>query len=1216
MHKGTANPRSRSAAAVLRFVTLALLIAPNSQAQVQEAQSSAAGSPIDFIADIYPVFEARCHSCHGPERQLGEFRLDSRAVALHGGLSAPNIVPGDAGRSALFQRISGAGGLNAMPMAGDRLSAAQIEMVRRWIEQGAHWPEGAGSSAGEVAKHWAYRMPVRHRPPAVGRSDAARNAIDSFLLARLEPEGLAFAAEAPKPTLIRRVSLDLRGLPPTVAEVDRFLADESPGTYAKLVDRMLKSPHFGEHWAGYWLDLARYADTNGYESDEPRTIWAYRDWVVDAFNRNLPFDRFTREQLAGDLLPDPTVDQLVATGFHRNTMLNNEAGSKNDEFYDAAVKDRVDTTAAIWLGSTVGCAQCHDHKYDPFKQDEYYRLYAIFNNTADSAIKLTEQLDVFKGDKDELRRRQAEVDAAGDVLDASTPALLAAQRKWEQRTRPRLQAWLDAWSVLEPLGVKSESGADSEVLPDGSALVRDGGEGSDVYEVELEARPGPLTGIRIEALQHESLPANGPGRGEAGAFALAGVEMEAWSPSREAELRAALDGGPEWGNWHMIGPFRVGSREEAFRTAFPPETNRDLAAVYENGHLAWLERKDWTDGRAHYLGYIPDDNETNCASYVYRRVEVEQPTSVRISLGSLKGLKVWLDSDLVLSTDPTRGIAPDQEELQLDLQPGSHEILLKLTNDRGPYGFYFRPYLEPETEARAVFAAAAGDHGAWDSVNLSAILDGRSETAWRGVSGTEGDGTAPVATLRLERPIELAVGAKIRVRLIHDSSSEPKGALGRFRVSSTSLGRDDLAALQATPTKARQALALDAAQRSPDDAGRLAAHYRSIAPELESARRKHAALQSSLEAFRKEHTTTTLVMRELPEPRVTRLQNRGNFLNLAERVDPGVPSVLDATAGASVSDRLELAEWLTSGANPLTARVRVNQIWNRLFGRGLVTTPEDFGTQGEPPSHPQLMDWLATEFMRLQWDTQALLRTIMLSAAYRQSSVTSAAALEKDPGNFLMSRAPRYRMPAESVRDTALAASGLLARAIGGPSVFPPQPAEVFGDHFIEGGFKHWPTSEGADRYRRGLYTFYKRTVVYPAFMNFDAPDRTVCTVDRSSSNTPLQALNTLNDPAFFEAAGSLAANMLSGRGESASERIVRGFRTVLARRPDPDEVERLSAFLARMTAKYEQEPSKGVELVRRALGGERVDLSEARLAPWVMVANVLLNLDETFTRE
>lgn len=1195
---------------------LALLSAAVLPVVAQERRAAEFGRDIDFQADIFPLFEQRCLACHGGGQQMGEFRLDSKGIALEGGVSGPNILPGQAEKSPLYQRVAGVGDLTAMPMTGKRLSPDQIALVKAWIDQGAKWPDSVGAENDQVTQHWAYQPPIRRAPPSMPGSAAVRNPIDSFLLSRLEMEGLSFAPEAPRETLIRRLSLDLRGLPPSLEEVDRFLTDESPDAYGKLVDRLLKSPHFGEHWAGYWLDLARYADTNGYESDEPRTIWAYRDWVVDAFNRNLPFDRFTAEQLAGDLLPNWTIDQIVATGFHRNTMLNNEAGSKNDEFYDAAVKDRVDTTATVWLGSTVGCAQCHDHKYDPFKQEEYYRLYAIFNNTADSAIKLSEELDVFKGDRDELRRRQSEVDAAKAILDTPTPELRAAQRAWEARTAPLLEAWRTAWRVLQPVAALSESGAEFELLPDGSALAGKGDDGPDIYNVELKAEEGPVAGILIESLPHERLPDGGPGRGEGGAFSLAGIEAEAWTPSRRARHEEALGDAPVWGNWHAVGPFRVRSRDEAFTTSFPPETNRDLAATYEEGHLAWLEKKNWTDGRVHYLGYIPDDSESNCASYAFRRVEVRKPTSVRVSLGSLKGLKVWLNADLVLSTDPTRSIAPDQEELKLDLQPGTNEILLKLTNDRGPYGFYFKPYFRAEREARLRFASAAGDHGAWQSIDLGALLDGRSESAWELDNGAARGEENPVAVLRLEEPIHLDRGSTIKLRLIHDSPSGSKGGLGRFRVSATSLEGEQLAALQATPSRARRVLAIDPAGRSSSDADRLAAHFRSIAPELERHHRKHAELESSLNAFRKQHTTKTLVMRELPEPRETRVQNRGNFLDLAQRVDPGVPSVLDISHSAVVGNRLELARWLTSNANPLTARVRVNQIWNRIFGRGLVTTPEDFGTQGDLPSHPELMDWLATEFMRLGWDTHALLRTIMLSAAYRQSSEASFETLEKDPSNALMSRGARYRMPAETVRDIALAASGQLSRAIGGPAVFPPQPPEVFGDHFIEGGFKLWPTSQGADRYRRGLYTFYKRTVVYPAFMNFDAPDRTVCTVDRSLSNTPLQALNTLNDPAFFEAAGALAEGMLTFGGTSRAERLAHGFRTVLARRPSTGELNRLEEFLNRTAAKYEAEPHRAADLVARAVTGDRIDLADSQLAPWVMVANVLLNLDETFTRE
>ena len=1198
------------------LATLALAAAVGQPSLAQSNTSGEPPSSVDFEAEVFPLFEQRCLACHGSEQQMGGFRLDSKVTALKGGVSGRDILPGNADGSPLFQRIAGIGDLNAMPMTGERLSPDEVALVKAWIDEGAQWPEGVGASAGRVTRHWAYRPPARPSPPIVRRADAVRNPIDSFLLARLEKEGLSFVSEAPRATLIRRLSLDLRGLPPALEEVEAFLADKSPDAYGKLVDRLLKSPHFGENWAGYWLDLARYADTNGYESDEPRTIWAYRDWVIDAFNRNMTFDRFTAEQLAGDLLENPTVDQTVATGFHRNTMLNNEAGSKDDEFYDAAVKDRVDTTTTVWLGSTVGCAQCHDHKYDPFTQDEYYRLYSIFNNTADSAIKLSEEMEVFKGDKDELRHREAEVKAAKEVVDTPTAALRASQREWEARTTQLLPAWRNAWKVLEPVSVTSESDAEFEVLPDGSALVRAGKGGADVYEVEVRAGPGQLTGLRIEALPHESLSDSGPGRGDGAGFSVTGIQAEAWTPSLQAVQESALSNAPNWGNWNSIGPFRVRSREEAFRTSFPPETNRDLSAVYEDGHLAWLERKNWTDGRVHYLQYLPDGPDLNGASYVYRTVEVAEPTSVVVSLGSHKGLKVWLNSVLLLSTDPTRDVAPDQEELQLDLRPGINEILLKLTNDLGTYGFYFQPYFAGEREARLRFATATADDGTWTPVNLDAVLDGRSETAWDHVADTARDAANPVAVMRLAQPVHLPGESRLKLSLIHGSSDEEKGLPERFRIAATSLGVKQLEELQVTPDRVRRALAAVPTERSASDSERIAAHFRSIAPELEADRRRHAKLQASLEAFRKAHTTRTLVMRELPEPRETRVQKRGNFLDLGERVEPGVPSVLDSGESEKVASRLELAKWLTSDTNPLTARVRVNQIWNRIFGRGLVTTPEDFGSQGEPPTHPELLDWLATEFMRLGWDTQAFLRTIVLSAAYRQSSAAPAEAVERDPNNQLISRGARYRVPAESVRDIALAASGQLSRAIGGPSVFPPQPPEVFGDHFIEGGFKQWPTSEGADRYRRGLYTFYKRTVVYPSFMNFDAPDRTVCTVDRSSSNTPLQALNTLNDPAFFEAAGSLAESILASSGPSRAERIVHGFRTVLAREPSPGEVSRLEAFLDRMAARYEAEPGMAADLVAKASLSPPANLAESQFAPWVMVANVLLNLDETFTRE
>ena len=1196
---------------------LGAFLLPLAAATAQTDLPAGAAEPaVSFSEQVYPIFERRCHACHGPGQQLGGLRLDSKAVALAGGVSGPGILPGNADGSPLLQRVAGLGGLTPMPLGGERLPSEEVSLIRAWIVQGAHWPEGVGVDEHTLTRHWAYIPPTRPEPPAVREGETVRNPVDSFVLARLERAGLSFAPEASKEALARRVSLDLRGLPPSIDEVDEFLADSRPDAYERLVDRLLKSPHFGEHFGAYWLDLARYADTNGYESDEPRTMWAYRDWVIDAFNRNLPFDRFTIEQLAGDLLEGATVEQIVATGFHRNTMLNNEAGSKNDEFYDAAVKDRVDTTATVWLGSTVGCAQCHDHKYDPFRQDEYYRLYDIFNDTADSAIKISAELEVFKGDRDALRRLADRVESAKAALEAPSPVVEDAQRRWEARTKPELAAWDAAWHALAPVAAQAVGGADLEVLADGSVLAGRPKDGPQVYEVRFESGLSGLTGLRLEALRHEDLPDGGPGWGDGGAFALTGVEAEAWDRQSHAAQAAVLDGGPAWGSWHAIGPFRVGSRTEAFETEFPPEADVDLNATYENGHLAWLERKDWADGRVHYLGYIPDDAEANCASYVFRSVEVREPVSLAVSLGSLKGLKVWLNSNPQFSTDPTREIAPDQERLTLDLPAGRSEILLKLTNDQGPYGFYFQPYLAGQAEARVGFGGATGEGGGWAAEELSSLLDGRPETGWSADSASL-KAAAPAAVLRLERPLAEKGGQLMKVRLIHDSPDGPGAALGRFRILGTTLPAARLAALQSTPAEVRRVLATASPDRTEADSRRLAAHFRGIAPELAGERARLARAEEEWEEFRGRHTTKTLVMQELPEPRETRIQNRGSFLDLADRVEPGVPSALTAGRPPRVSNRLELATWLASPGNPLTARVRVNQIWNRIFGRGLVSTAEDFGTQGERPSHPGLLDWLATEFVRQGWDTHALLRIILTSRAYRQDSAVTPARAAADPDNAMLSRGVRGRIAAESVRDVALASSGLLSQAIGGPSVFPPQPSEVFGDHFIEGGFKRWPTSEGADRYRRGLYTFYKRTAVYPAFMNFDAPDRTVCTVDRSVSNTPLQALNTLNDPAFLEAAGSLARSMLLEGGAGSADRVIHGFRSVLTRRPSPAELERLLAFHGRMAAEFGADPGRAAQLVAAAFAAGGSDAGEpADAAPWVMVANVLLNLDGTYIKE
>ncbi len=810
--------------------------------------------------------------------------------------------------------------------------------------------------------------------------------------------------------------------------------------------------------------------------------------------------------------------------------------------------------------------------------------------------------------ENELKQREAQVAALRKLLDTETPALKAAQQKWEERTKAKLASFDQAWKVVQPVAMRTESGATLEIQPDGSVLVKGEAKTTDVYELEFKTSLGNVTGLRLEALPDKGVANVQAAEVSKRRFLLSDVEAEAWSASQLREQTDRWNGKLQWGPWQTIGPFRTDSRSVAFSTVFPPETGFDPQEVYENGHLAWIKRP-WKDGRVHYFRYLPDTPEENCAHYAFRTVEAKEAMSVTVSLGSLKGLKLWLNKELIFSTDPTREIAPDQEIVRLDLKAGTNEILIKGSNDEGPYGFYFQPYLGLQEKARVHFAAASADHFDWENIDLPGVLDGKEETGW--ATGDHGG----VAILQAKEPVGSASGGILKVRLLHDSPEADYKPLQRFRISVTTLPPSVVAELRQTPQKLRLALAKTPAERTLEEVRGAQDYYRSISPELAGAWQQYRKLRAELDVFKKQHSTTTLVMKELPEPRKTHRQNRGSFLDPAEPVEPGVPAVLHPIDRKQKVDRLAFARWLMDDNNPLTARVRVNQIWLNLFGQGLVSTSEDFGSQGEAPTHPELLDWLATEFIRLGWDHKALLKTIVTSATYRQSSAVSPEKQEKDPENKLLSRGARYRLRGETVRDVALACSNLLSHKLGGPSVFPPQPAAVFADHFIEGGFNQWPTSVGEDRYRRGLYTFYKRTLVYPTFATFDGPDRTVCTVKRTRSNTPLQALDTLNDPVFFEAAGSLAQRLLTEAHGDVSDRLAYAFRVVLARKPTTDETQRLQDFYRKMRTKY-QTAAEAEKVVAAAFPGRKPRADKIELPAWIMVANALLNLDEAVTRE
>jgi mono/diheme cytochrome c family protein len=1017
------------------------LIAIASAAMAAGTSLPAAESKLDFQRDIQPIFQSRCYECHGEKKQKSGMRLDRKSSVFQGGDSGkPAVIPGKSADSILVQRITSSDEDEVMPPKGERLSSEQIALIRAWIDQGAAWPD-AGVN---VKKHWAYEKPVRPSIPKVEQRSWPRNGIDYFVLEKLEREKLAPSPEADRATLIRRVSLDLTGLPPTLEEIDSFLADTSPRAYERVVDRLLASPPYGERWARLWLDLARYADTQGYETDNRRSIWPYRDWVIDALNHNLPFDQFTLEQIAGDLLPNAAREQKVATGFHRNTLTNTEGGTDDEEFRHEAIVDRVNTTMSVWMGSTFNCAQCHNHKYDPYTTRDYYRMYAILNQTADSDR--PDETPVLKlptpRQEAETSRLESALAAADKEYNAKTPELDAAHEKWEQRTREELANW----KFVELLEMRSAGGATLRKTNDQSVVVGGLNPSNDVYTIVANVDLKQISGLRLEVMPDASLPKKSVGRHSNGSFVLT-----------------------------------------AFEATVAPKDNLDAAEPL-----------------------------------IFSKAEADY---------SQNGYSI---------TNVISGIA---------------------TN--------------------AGWATSAGEE------------KGRVERfAWFTVSNRT----------------QFADGARITVTLRHGSKS-PEANLGRFRLSATAM--DKVEKPIKIPEKIRTLLI--SSDRSEKDNTEVDKYFRSVAPELKKVRDQIADLkkqQTDLENA----IPRTSVMEVVAKPRETHMLIRGGFLSKGEKVEPGIPAIFvdtnsAAKAGSSTSlTRLDLARWLVSEDNPMTARVIANRLWEQYFGIGIVETSEDFGTQGEPPSHPALLDWLATELMREHWNLKAFHKTIVMSATYRQSSVVSPELRQRDPYNRLLARGPRVRLEAEMIRDQALAISGLLSRKIGGPSVFPPQPDGLW--QMVYSG-DTWKTSKGGDRYRRGIYTFWRRTMPHPAMMTFDAPSREFCVVRRTRSNTPLQALNLLNDAAYIEMAQALAHQMIVDGGPGEQERAAHGLRLCLARKPSQAEVDRLVALYKEQLVHF-----KGDTDAARKMAGENCPADDAAvLAAWTVVANVLLNLDELITK-
>jgi hypothetical protein len=1041
-----------------------------------------AAAPIDFERDIKPILQRSCFECHSEQRARGRLRLDDRTLAFRGGMSGPVVVPGDSEHSLLIRRVLGLDEEDRMPLDEDPLPDEEIALLRAWIDQGAVWPGAEQAEAATLPQHWAYMKPVASHPPAVKNEAWPRTPIDRFILARLEEEGVTPSPEADRETLIRRASLDLIGLPPGLDEVEEFLADDRPDAYDRLVDRLLASPHYGERWARPWLDLARYADSHGYEKDRLRVMWKYRDWVVDALNADMPFDRFTIEQIAGDMLPNATTEQRIASGFHRNTMLNQEGGIDVEEARWETIVDRVNTTATVWLGSTIACAQCHNHKYDPFSQKDYYRLFAFFDNVEytvggpDGGDRFIAEPELDLPTPAQEARRQelrAEIEKLTAELKASTPELEAGRIAWERQLLDEPGRWV----TLQPIDVRSTGGSTLRALDDGSVLASGETPGDDTYIVTTETTLAAITGIRLEVLPHPSLPQGGPGRDPYGNFLLTGLDIEA----------APRDG-------------------SAPGSSITVQSARDDDA---------LSRFDINT--------------------------VFQPAGY----GNLDLPSGW-------SIDATR------EETRLPRQ----------------------------------------------------------------------------AVIVPEAPVAHAQGTRFRVTLTHRGGAVGQG-LGRFRLSVTDA--DDPLKVVGVRARVRAILEVPAEKRTDVQNEAVAAQYRSVAPALEGARTRLADLQAEL---RKLGIVTALVMKERPshERPSTHLRVRGSFLEQGEKVYAEVPEVLHPLPADAMPNRLGLARWLVDEENPLVGRVVVNRAWEQFFGRGLVETSEDFGLQGELPSHPDLLDWLAVRFVEQGWSQKKLHRLIVTSATYRQASRASPALVARDPYNRLLARGPRFRVEAEMVRDIALAAGGLLSRKVGGPSVFPPQPDGIWRNPYSD---EKWIASEGEDRYRRGLYTFLRRTSPYPSFLTFDATSREYCTVRRVRTNTPLQALTLLNDPVFFEAAQHLAKRTLAEAAADPRARAAHAFRLALTRRPRPEEVDRLLASYDQQLAFFRAHPDDAARVIgsgERPGGygsgvtndsngghahgagawapgeGEGPDVAER--AAWTMIANSLLNLDETVTKQ
>lgn len=1046
------------------------------------SRSDAAPAPIDFNREIRPILSEHCFTCHGPDdgKRKAGLRLDSEQEAfktLKSGGRA--VVAGDLKNSLLVTRIhtSDADELMPPPKHGKPLNSQQIELLTKWVEQGAHWQ-----------KHWAFVPPQRPEIPKTKDKSWGRNALDQFILKKLEDSGLKPNGDAEKSALIRRVTLDLTGLPPTIEEVDAFLADRSADAYDKVVDRLLASPHYGERMAQQWLDLSRYADSSGYHFDGVRFMWLWRDWVINAFNDNKPFDQFSIEQLAGDLLPNPTQSQKIATGFVRNNMTNDEGGADPDEYLNKYVADRVTTLGSVWLGMTVGCAECHDHKYDPLKTKEFYQLYAFFHNVPEKGL-------------DRIR-----TDNPPPRLPVPTPE--QAQRFVELDFRVK-----DAEKTLQD-------------------RINELGETQEKWEREtLEQAP------------------------------------KLHSPDRHAEI--ALNGTRIWES----AQGKIDGRSANTNAlVFVDERPGKVLKLAGNNHLEF--QVDPGFDRTHAFSYSVWMNAQSGNGTVLSKME-KDPT--------------YRGFDLLVT----------DSRLSVHLIDKWPENALKIrTKEQFPQNQWAHVLVTYDGKGKAE--------------GLKIYVNGK-------LRDREVEKDNFTGSLSNQEP--LRIGAR-------HANSDFTGMIGLVRFYREALTADDAKA--ATLEGYLPLIRKSRGKRNDAERTELARYYKEVhavdylrsEAALATARREKDAIYGKI--------PTTMIMEEMQPGRETYQLIRGDFRTKGERVYAATPAFLPQLPEGP-TNRLTLARWLMSKEHPLSARVTVNRYWALFFGTGLVKTVNDFGAQGEWPSHPELLEWLASQFRdggpvsqrkgpnggrsaqeitAGAWDVKALVRLIVSSSTYRQSSVTSPEKLERDPYNRLLSRGPHLRLDAEFVRDNALAIAGILNTKIGGPSVKPYQPAGIW-----DGVDATYTQDHGEPIYRRGMYVFWRRSAHYPSFATFDAPNREVCTFLRQRTQTPLQSLVLMNDPVYVEAARGLAQRVLKEEPLQIEKRLTRAFRHALGRPPAPMEIQVLRKTYDEQRANFEKDPKAAEEFLKVGELKATAEVDKAELAALTATASVLLNLNETITK-